>query len=97
MNYRKLALERLRLDSSTLLRAPIKLPILRILKRRHLEIIRQLKFRIRVALERLEVHQQRVLDREHGVVFNVLAAAVEDLGDDWLVACGPELRMAISL
>jgi hypothetical protein len=67
-------------------RRPLRRVLLRILKRRHLEVVRQLKFGLGVALKRHKVHQQRVLDCKHGIVFNVLALAVEDLRDNRLVA-----------
>lgn len=73
------------------------MPILRILKCRHLEVIWQLEFGIWVALERLEVYQQAVLDREYCIVFDILAAAVEDLCDNGLVACSTELFDIVSL
>ncbi len=80
-----------RLDRSALLRTPIKLSLLCILKRRHLEVVWQLKLCVRIALEGNEINKQTVLDGKHGIVFNILAAAVEDLCDDRLVAGGCEL------
>lgn len=65
--------------------------LLRVLVTRHLEIIRQLKLRLFIALERLKVHNQRVLDRKHGIVFNVLALPVEYLRNDRFIARRREL------
>jgi hypothetical protein len=70
--------------------------LLRILKSRHLEVIRQLKVGLWVALERLKVDEQRVLDRKHGVIFYILAIAIEDLGDDGFVAGRRELRVLLA-
>jgi len=80
------------LRTSALLRGTRHRMLLRILITRHLKVIRQLKVSLRIALERLEVHQQRTLDRKHGVVFYVLAVAVEELRDDGFVAGGRELH-----
>jgi hypothetical protein len=65
--------------------------LLCVLKRRHLEVIRQLKLGLWIALKGLKVHQQRILDRKHGVVFYVLAVAVENLRNDGFVAGCSEL------
>lgn len=81
----------LQLKRSALFRRPAELPFLCIRKSRHLEVVRQLELGVGVALEGEEVDQQRVLDSEDGVVLDVLAAAVEDLRDDGLVAWGGEL------
>ena len=62
---------------------------LRILIRSHLKVIRQLKLRLRIALKRLEIHKQRVLDRKHGIVIDVLAITIKDLRDNRFIAgCG---------
>lgn len=66
---------------------------LRVLICRHLEIVRQVKISFWIFLDRLEVDLERVLDGEHGVVFDVLAVAIEDLGYDGFVAWGSDLNL----
>ena len=73
------------------LRRPVRLPLSRRVKLRQPEMIRHLKVRLRIPLQRLEVHDQRVLDGKDGVVADVVACAVEDLRHDGLVVWGCEL------
>lgn len=80
-----------RLYGSAFLCASVKLAFFRIVECRHLEVVWQFKLSIGIALEGFEVHQERVFDSEYSIVFNVLAAAVEDLCDNWLMARSCEL------
>lgn len=60
--------------------------ILRILKTAQAEIIVQLKLRAGVALSRLELHHQRILDRKDRVIRDVLVSPIKYLRDERFVA-----------
>lgn len=56
--------------------------MLRLLKRRQLEIIFQLKPRFLVPFPGLEINNQTIFDREHRIVGDMLVPPIEDLRDD---------------
>jgi hypothetical protein len=51
-----------------------------------LEIILKIKLCFRIAVLWLEVDDEAILDREHGVIFDMFISPVEDLRRQWLVA-----------
>ena len=66
--------------------------LLSILEACHLEIIWQLKVRLRISLERFEIYKKRVFDCKDSVVVDVLARSVEDLGNNRFVTGCSKLR-----
>lgn len=54
----------------------------RLLKRRQLEVILQLKFRFRIPFPGLEINDQAIFHREYRVVGDMLVPPIEDLRDD---------------
>jgi hypothetical protein len=56
------------------------------------EVILQLELGARIVLSRQEIHNQGLLDREHGIVGDVAVSAVEDLRREALIARSCDLR-----
>lgn len=53
---------------------------------RQLEVVGQLKVGFRVTFPRHEVHDQRIFDREDGIIRDVLVSSVKDLRYYWFVS-----------
>lgn len=53
-----------------------------ILKARHLELVRQLKLRLWIALYRLEMDNKTILDRENRVIRDILISLIKNLRDN---------------
>ena len=70
--------------------------LFRVLIRGHLEVMGQVEVGLRVFIGRLEVDKKRVLHCEYGVVVDVLAIAVEDLGYNGLVSGGRDLTLNVT-